>query len=282
MPNWELNRAKSKKWSPTEVQQLLDAINAANCAPEDINWAAVAENGPVGRTGKQCREKYKVCSPPACSCTHYPAKKRKGLLRCEAKCYLEDRLLTPVRTQTNGRASFPCALPQNDLRPDLSKAPWTGQEEYILARAHCEIGNQWAEIARFLPGRSENTIKNKWCAPCQLVSPVWTGRLSRAGQLVSPVWTGRLIRAGQLVSPVWTGQPISPVWTGRLSRAGLFTCSCLTAHKRWTGFETVSYPEPQPSVTAHIVSDLESHILNQYAARLGSREGSTVGGLLKM
>jgi len=51
---------------------------------------------------------------------------------------------------------------QNDLRPDLSKDPWSSQEEYILARAHCQIGNQWADIACYLPNRSENTIKNKW------------------------------------------------------------------------------------------------------------------------
>jgi len=31
-----------------------------------------------------------------------------------------------------------------------------------LARAHCAASNQWAVIGRFLPGRSENTIKNKW------------------------------------------------------------------------------------------------------------------------
>lgn len=50
--------------------------------------------------------------------------------------------------------------PQNDLRPDISKDPWVSREEYILARAHCDVGNQWAEIAKYLPGRSENSLKN--------------------------------------------------------------------------------------------------------------------------
>ncbi|KAG1656897.1 hypothetical protein FOA52_007986 [Chlamydomonas sp. UWO 241] len=53
---------------------------------------------------------------------------------------------------------------KNDLRPDVRKEPWTSQEEYILARLHAEVGNQWAELAKYLNGRSENSIKNHWNA----------------------------------------------------------------------------------------------------------------------
>ena len=50
----------------------------------------------------------------------------------------------------------------NHLRPDLNKGPWTAEEDAALVEAHRAVGNRWSEIARRLPGRPENAIKNRW------------------------------------------------------------------------------------------------------------------------
>jgi hypothetical protein len=142
-------------WTSEEDATLIDLISQ-----HGKHWGLISGHLP-NRTASQVASRWEKCLDPAI---------HKGPFTLE-----EDQLLVNYVAQF-GAQSWPRVttfLPNrspkqcrerwfNHLTPTIVKSEWTQQEDEVIFQQYKLYGPKWSKIARAVPGRSDNALKNRW------------------------------------------------------------------------------------------------------------------------
>jgi hypothetical protein len=110
----------------------------------------------------------------------------------------------PGRTSRQCRDRF-----ANYLSPNLTKEPWSPEEDRILLERFEETGPHWFQLSPFLPGRSGHAIKNRWYSHLHGMNSLWPADTPEPSQSSAPAKSPIVIRieGDPRVAPV---KPQSP------------------------------------------------------------------------
>lgn len=150
------NHSKSTKWTHQD-DNLLSSIMRENPNP---NWADLVKSFE-DKTATQISERWEKVLNPALVKGSWTREEDEMIIQFVKEYGTKN--WTKLAASLPGRIGKQCRERwKNNLDPDVNKGKWTQEEDQILIELHEKMGNQWVKMTEYLPGRSDNNIKNRW------------------------------------------------------------------------------------------------------------------------
>jgi hypothetical protein len=160
--------SKRGRWTKAEDEQLRLAVQELG----EKHWTAIAVRVPA-RTPIQCLHRWTKTLKP-------------GLVKGPWNRQEDEQMIAWVQlhgtndwagcsAQVSGRSAKQCRERwTNTLDPNIKKGFWSEEEDEVIFREYRARGPKWTEIAKLLPGRPENAIKNRFYSTIRKVKPLET------------------------------------------------------------------------------------------------------------
>lgn len=156
----EINNKKYEKWTREEDNKLKNTVEKLG----EKNWKKIANEIGSSKNEVQCLHRWKKVLLPGLVKGPWTAEEDAIILKAVKDAGNLHRIKwCDVASKLEGRIGKQCRERYyNYLDSNIKRTSWTEEEDKILFELQYIIGNRWCEIAKVLPGRSENNIKNRF------------------------------------------------------------------------------------------------------------------------